>query len=165
MESVAINKPTLSWRGVWRWCSSWFTPRPVFEILTDGGTLPTRGSKESAGLDLYCSVRQVVIEPYQTGKVPIGISCSFNPGWAAFIWDRSGMGSKGYHRFAGLIDSDYRGEWGVIIHNTTSERLVIGQYDRVAQVVFQRCWIGRASHGVVKNDTVRGSGGFGSTGA
>ena len=141
-----------------KWIRSWFTPDPIFE-----GNIPTRGSKEAAGLDLV-SVGNWHIPQRSTMVILTGTRCSFNKGWAAFIWDRSGLGAKGIHRFAGVIDSDYRGEWGVVIHNSTNMPLYIGSGDRVAQVVFQRVWLGRPRAGVVRNDTDRGSKGWGSTG-
>ena len=149
-----------------RWVRSWFTPDVVFDFVNhtyNVGYLPTRGSKESAGLDLYAN-KSFKVAGGCTVIVSTGIKASFNPGWGAFLWDRSGMGAKGFHRFAGLIDSDYRGEWGVVIHNTTGEPLEIKSGDRIAQVVFQRVWIGNANMKTVKDDTTRGTGGFGSTG-
>lgn len=119
--------------------------------------MPSRGSKGSAGLDLYAS-ESLVIKPNRTVIVPTSIYCQFNRGWAAFIWDRSSFGFRGIHRFAGVIDSDYDGEWGVVLHNTKSQEVVVNKGDRVAQVVFQRVWFG----GPKTNKTREG--GFGSTG-
>lgn len=149
--------------NVKRWLCSWFTPSPVFELAHELATLPTRGSSESAGLDLY-AVEDHVIPPGTTAIIKTGLKCKFNPGWAALLWDRSGMGARGVHRYAGCIDSDYRGPWGVVLHNSTNDTVVIGPYDRVAQVVFQRCWVGQPRLGHVSNDSERGTGGFGSTG-
>jgi dUTP pyrophosphatase len=143
-----------------------FRPNPVFELAHELATLPTRGSEESAGLDLYAAIDEpkIHVVPGQTVLVPTGLKCKFNPGWAAFLWDRSGMGFKGIHRYAGLIDSDYRGTWGVVLNNSTNDTITIKPYDRIAQVVFQRCWIGTPRLGNVSVDTKRGVGGFGSTG-
>lgn len=140
-----------------------FGPNPVFSGGCGVSQRPYRGSKESAGLDLYATKR-VLITPGGTVVVATGLRCNFNPGWGAYIWDRSGYGVRGLHRFAGLIDSDYRGDWGVVIYNSTSDTVEVRPGDRVAQVVFQRCWIGKPKWGKVKNDTARGTGGFGSTG-
>lgn len=142
-----------------KWLRSWFTPDAVFELGL-GAKLPTRGSKGSAGLDLYAS-QAIEIPPGQTAIVATDLKCRFNFGWAAMIWDRSSMGAKGMHRFAGLIDSDYDGKWGVVLHNSTSSPVVVNVGDRVAQVVFQRVWMGRPRKGVV---SLTGRGGFGSTG-
>jgi dUTP pyrophosphatase len=158
MESAAtMIEPVI------RWVRSWFSPNPVFELVHEMATLPSRGSKESAGLDLY-AVEAVTIPKEATIIVKTGLKGKFNPGWAACLWDRSGLGAKGLHRYAGLIDSDYRGEWGVVIHNSSGLPLEIKPYDRIAQVVFQRVWIGQPRLGWVTVDTERGTGGFGSTG-
>ncbi len=141
---------------------SWFGPSPVFELKYEGAKLPTRGSKEAAAFDLYAADGWS-LGPGSTVIVSTGLRCDFLPGWVALIWDRSCMGSKGIHRFAGVIDSDYRGMWGVVLHNTTRDMFWIKPGDRIAQVVFQRVWTGRIKEGVV-SVTERGESGFGSTG-
>ena len=148
-----------------RWFRSWVTPDAIFQFVdeTSGIAMPRRGSKEAAGLDLYCSER-VRIQPGMTAIVKTGVKCQFNRGWAAMIWDRSGLGARGVHRFAGLIDSDYRGEWGVVLHNSKKEIVIFNEGDRIAQVVFQRVWLGTPKMGLI-DSTERGSGGFGSTGS
>lgn len=148
-----------------RWLRSWFTPDVKFDLFEAGvgWRVPSRGSKEAAGLDLYAA-ESLVIGTGETKRVRLNIKSSFNPGWAACIWDRSGMGFKGIHRFAGLIDSDYRGEWGVVLHNTGLQEVTINAGDRIGQVVFQRCWIGTPKLGYIDCDTERGTAGFGSTG-
>lgn len=140
-----------------------FGPNPVFSGELGAGPRPYRGSKEAAGLDLH-AIDEVLITPGSTVVITTGLKCKFNSGWVALLWDRSRYGVRGLHTYAGVIDSDYRGEWGVVIHNSTPDTVVIQVGDRVAQVVFQRCWIGKVRWGVVKNDTSRGTGGFGSTG-
>jgi len=142
-----------------KWLRSWFTPNPVFELGL-GAKTPTRGSRGAAGLDLYAS-QAIEISPGHTAIIATDLRCRFNYGWAACIWDRSGLGSKGFHRFAGLIDCDYDGKWGVVIHNTTPSSFIVYPGDRVAQVVFQRVWMGRPKQGLVDKT---GRGGFGSTG-
>lgn len=131
-----------------------FSPRPKF-LIGSQGFFPTRGSKESAGLDLYAP-ESFQLMPGESRLVNLDIQCSFNKGWAAFIWDRSGLGCKGIHRFAGVIDSDYRGDWGVVLFNSSEKIFSAMRGDRIAQVVFQKVWV---SGGVGTR-----SGGFGSTG-
>lgn len=145
---------------MWRRIRRFLSPQPVFEL----GLLsrkPTRGSVGSAGLDLYAN-EAIEIPPGSTALVSTGLRCRFNYGWVALIWDRSGMGVKGIHRFAGVIDSDYDDKWGVVIHNTQQTSIVINIGDRIAQVLFQRVWMGTPSLGTYVG---RGrGGGFGSTG-
>jgi len=141
-----------------------FTPDVVFDLRSPTATMPRRGSTEAAGLDLYCCEKIVRVAPGTTVKIDTGVVSRFNKGWGAFIWDRGSMGVVGMHRLAGLVDSDYRDTWKVIMNNTTSEPFVIRKGDRIAQVVFQRCWMGTPKFGTVTVDTERGTGAFGSTG-
>lgn len=138
---------------------------PVFDLVDYhcGVKLPTRGSREAAGLDLY-SCKHVTIPAGKIASVSTGLRCRFNPRWVALLWDRSGLGSLGLHLFAGVIDSDYRGVWSVIIYNSTDEDIVVNEGDKIAQVLFQRVWTRWPRWGYVKNDTERGCCGFGSTG-
>ena len=145
-----------------KWLTSFFTPAPKF-MVGPCGRLPTRGSKEAAGLDLYAA-HGLTIRPGETKLVQLGITCEFNPGWVALLWDRSGIGFKGRHRYAGVIDSDYRGEWGCVIHNASVTDMTIDKGDRVCQVLFQRVWTGVPGVSEKLSETSRSSGGFGSTG-
>lgn len=140
-----------------------FGPRPMFWSYHPGAKCPKRSTGEAAGLDLYAS-QHVQIPIGETRIIMTGVRCDFLPGWVALIWDRSGLGVKGLHRFAGVIDSDYRGAWGVVMHNTTDDVVVINRGDRVAQVIFQRCWVGTPRWGKPGSTTERGEAGFGSTG-
>jgi dUTP pyrophosphatase len=137
-------------------------PNPVFELCDDAAVVPTRGSKHAVGLDLY-ACESVPILAGKTQIISTGLKCQFNPGWGAFLWDRSSLGLKGCHRYAGVIDPDYRGIWGVVLHNSTRDMVVIHTGDRIAQVVFQPCWVGLPAVGEV-DETERMAGGFGSTG-
>ena len=137
-------------------------PNPVFELDNEHATLPYRSKPNSVGLDLF-SCQSMQIFGGETVIIPLGIRCSFNVGWGAFIWDRSGMGAKGFHRFAGVIESDFSGLWGVVLHNTTHRMFLIEPEKAVAQVVFQTVWMGEPKNGYIIRDTNRGDEGFGST--
>lgn len=145
-----------------RWFRSWFTPDVIFDVGKNA-RLPTRGSAEAAALDLY-AIDSYILKPAETKVMKIGITSSFNPGWVALLWARSSMGANGIPVFGGVIDSDYRGEWGVILHNTMDDSLVINKGDRIAQIILQRCWTGTPKRAMVKVDTDRGNGALGSTG-
>lgn len=125
-------------------------------------TLPSR-SHRSAGMDLY-SPDNHLIAPGETRFIPLGIATEFSPEYVALLWDRSGMGKKGIHRFGGVIDADYRGEWAVCLHNSTAEPYAIAAGEKIIQVLFQRIehpdvqLVHEVSH------SSRGEGGFGSTG-
>jgi len=125
--------------------------------------IPTQGSEHSAGFDLY-SIEDYEFQPGETHAVPTGLSIELPEGKACFFWDRSGMGFKGMHRFAGLIDSDYRGEYKVILFNSTKQVFKISKGDRIAQGVIQDYYKPEFIEVEELSETQRGAGGFGSTG-
>ena len=126
--------------------------------------LPSKGSAEAAGYDLY-SVENWVIEPGGRADINIGIKTQIPKGFYGRIADRSGLAFNfGITVLAGVIDSDYRGEWKVILLNTGADSVVLDKGTRVAQVVLTKI----ADFPVVEiqyaDETERGEGGFGSTG-
>lgn len=137
-------------------------PDIIFEPDTPGSKMPVRSKEFSLGFDLF-TCQYIRHYGGETIIVPLGIRAQFNPPWGAFIWDRSGMGAAGFHRFAGVIESDYVGLWGLILYNSTSKMRLLTPEKAVAQVIFQPVWMGEARQGKVNRDTDRGSAGFGST--
>jgi deoxyuridine 5'-triphosphate nucleotidohydrolase len=87
-------------------------------------------------------------------------------GWCCDIRGRSGMNSKGKLVILGLVDSFYTGPWGVVLHNATTERVVINHHDKIAQFTVQRVWESELVQVEEFNipENSRGSGGFGSSG-
>jgi len=96
--------------------------------------MPLYGSEQAAGFDLY-SVEEKVIPPKSTETIKTGISMEIEPGFCFKFRDRSGFGSRGITHFGGLIDSDYRGEFKIILHNSTSNPYKIEKGDRIIQIV------------------------------
>lgn len=136
-----------------------------FKIVDEGGVLPTRGSDGSAGLDLYNPFPEpTIIWPSSRANFPLGIASQFPKGYVALIQDRSSMGKKGIKVLGGVIDSDYRGEWSVILANTGGNIVEIQPGDRIAQVLFIPVCMDPPMLVDDLDDTLRGSGGFGSTG-
>lgn len=141
--------------------------------LHSNAVLPTQGSAAAAGYDLY-SVDTFCIEPGETRLVHTGLSIEMPEGFWGGIYARSGLATKKGLRPAncvGVIDSDYRGEIMVALHNDSSSIQHIEAGDRIAQLVFhQQCIISPDENGdiwqVVEDlsETDRGEGGFGSTG-
>lgn len=128
--------------------------------------MPTRGSKKAAGWDLYAADSKIV--PAQ-GKaiVPTGLYIAIPDGYYGRIAPRSGMSWKNHTDIgAGVIDSDYRGEIGIVIFNHADQDLEINMHDRVAQLVIEKINTNLLKQ--VKfdelDDTLRGADGFGSTG-
>jgi dUTP pyrophosphatase len=143
------------------------------KILDSKAILPTRGSAEAAGYDLY-SIDTISIAPGETKLVHTGLAIEIPQNFWAGIYARSGLATKKGLRPAncvGVIDSDYRGEIMVALHNDSFSYQLIEAGDRIAQLVFHPLvYVIPDENGdlwqVVDelNDTDRGAGGFGSTG-
>ena len=126
--------------------------------------LPTKANESDAGWDLYAS-EDVIIEPSQTQTVGTNIAMAIPDGYVGLIWDRSGMATKrGVHRFAGVIDSGYRGEIKVCLWNSSKEHCIINKGDRMAQILFQPVPPLPMIEVQDINTTSRGVRGFGSSG-
>ena len=126
--------------------------------------LPTKANESDAGWDLYAS-EDVIIEPSQTQTVGTNIAMAIPDGYVGLIWDRSGMATKrGVHRFAGVIDSGYRGEFKVCLWNSSKEHCIINKGDRMAQILFQPVPPLPMIEVQDINTTSRGVKGFGSSG-
>lgn len=136
--------------------------------LHPGAKLPTYGSEFAAGADLYaCLDTPATIEPHQTVLVPTGICLEIPAGWAGLIYARSGLATKRNLAPAnkvGVIDSDYRGEVMVSLHNHGTVPQTIDPGERIAQMVITPYLTAQFFEAEELSDTVRGEGGFGSTG-
>jgi len=132
--------------------------------VAGGGTLPEYASAGAAGADLRAS-EALVIPPGGRAVVPTGIRLEIPDGHVGLVWPRSGLAVRhGIDTLAGVIDSDYRGEVGVVLVNHGPEPFRILPGDRVAQLLVQKVeQVGYAREDSL-TDTVRGTGGFGSSG-
>lgn len=136
--------------------------------LKENATIPTYGSANAAGADLYaCLDASITIEAGETVLVPTGLAMALPEGYAGLIYARSGLASKrglAPANKVGVIDSDYRGEVMVALHNHSKIAATIEPKERIAQLVITP-YIA-ANFDVVDelDDTARGAGGFGSTG-
>ncbi len=136
--------------------------------LDDRAIIPTYGSEFAAGADLYaCMDVAVTVEPGQTVMVHTGIAMEIPAGFAGLVYARSGLASKkglAPANKVGVIDADYRGEIMVALHNHGVSAQTVDPGERIAQLVIAPYIVG-AFHQVDElSDTVRGEGGFGSTG-
>ena len=130
--------------------------------------LPTYGTTDSAGADLYALLEDVIsIEPGETIVIPTGLSMAIPKGYVGLIYARSSLGTKrglAPANKVGVIDADYRGEVKVALHNDTNEHRVISGGERIAQLVVIP-YVNVELFEVDKlSNTERGEGGFGSTG-
>lgn len=139
-----------------------------YKKLTDTATVPTRGSVEAAGYDLYADGNDiVVVEPHETRMIGTGIAMEIPEGYFGAIYPRSGIATGRGLRLAncvGVIDSDYRGEIGIPIHNDTNEKEPVYSGERIAQIIIQKYEPVVFEEVKELSDTERGEGGFGSTG-
>lgn len=136
--------------------------------LRDNAIMPTYGSAEAAGADLYaCLDKDLTIAPGETVLVPTGWAMEIPKGYAGLIYARSGLASKrglAPANKVGVVDSDYRGEFMVALHNHGSISQTIGHGERVAQLVITPVLIPGFCEVAELTDTQRAAGGFGSTG-
>ena len=133
--------------------------------LSENATIPTQGTSFAAGYDLYAAEDATIV--CGTRKlVKTNISMEITPGYYGRIAPRSGLAYKsGIDVLAGVIDSDYRGDIGVILYNTDKNiDFAVKKGDRIAQIIFEACY--SATLNTVENldNTLRQSGGYGSTG-
>ncbi len=132
--------------------------------LTQTATLPTRGSVQAAGLDLYADA-SVSIMPHCGNLVPTGISVVIPDGYYGRIAPRSGISVKtGLIVNAGVIDSDYRGEIKIVFQNPTNNFVDLKAGEKVAQLIIEKIAILDVKEVDSLDNTQRGSNGFGSTG-
>ncbi len=136
--------------------------------LRDNAVLPTYGSESAAGADLYAATDEdIAIAPGETVKVPTGIAAEIPEGYAGFIYARSGLATKkglAPANKVGVVDSDYRGEIIVALHNHSKETQVVERGERVAQFVIAPYLKVEYEFADDLSETERGEGGFGSTG-
>lgn len=136
--------------------------------LRPGAHLPTYGTEFSAGADLYaCLEEPVTIAPGETKKIPTGLSMEIPVGCAGLIYARSSLGTKqglAPANKVGVVDSDYRGEFMIFLHNHGSQTQTVSHGDRVAQLLVTPVFTPGFEEADELTDTARGAGGFGSTG-
>jgi dUTP pyrophosphatase len=136
----------------------------------EGLPLPHYQTADSAGVDLLAAIPEhstVVIEPRARELVPTGLVIELPPGFEAQVRPRSGLALKygvTVLNAPGTIDADYRGEVGVILVNHGSEPFEITRGLRIAQLVVAPVSRALLLETAAVSDTVRGAGGFGSTG-
>ena len=136
--------------------------------IKPNATIPVYGSAEAAGADLYaCTDSAIEIAPGETFLVPTGLAMELPCGYAGLIYARSGLASKkglAPANKVGVIDSDYRGEVMVALHNHSKVTATIEPQERIAQLVITPYIAAVFNEVDTLEDTERGAGGFGSTG-
>lgn len=136
--------------------------------LKENAVLPTYGSEFAAGADLYaCLENDITINPGETVMIGTGLAMEIPVGYAGLIYARSGLASKrglAPANKVGVVDSDYRGEFIVALHNHSNSVQMVAAGERIAQLVITPVIQVDFMETDELENTVRGAGGFGSTG-
>lgn len=139
-----------------------------YKKLRPDAKTPTYGSVDAAGADLYiCCAEETVIAPGETVVLPTGISVAIPKGYVGLIFARSSLGTKrglAPANKVGVIDADYRGEIKISLHNHSCEVQTLLPYERAAQMVIVPFIQEVYEEADSLDETVRGDGGFGSSG-
>ena len=130
------------------------------KLLNFGGIKPDRAHYNDAGADVF-SLEDYIINPGETLKVPLGIGLEIPDGYVGFICSKSGLSSRGLVSELSPIDSGYRGEIHVILHNQSDEKIMINKNKKIGQVVILPVVLAEFTENL---DNSRGTGAFGSTG-
>jgi len=142
-----------------------YTNIPVkIKKLHPDALLPKYGRTGDAGLDLHAN-ETVILPPGEQRMVSTGIALAIPAGTVGLVWDRSGMAAKnGVKTMAGVLDHTYRGELKVVLINLRTTPYEVKQGDRVAQLLVQPVHTAEVQEVEELDDTIRGEGGFGSSG-
>lgn len=137
--------------------------------LRANAILPTYGSAEAAGADLYaCLEEDAVIKPGDSRFIPTGLAMEIPKGCAGLIYARSGLACKrglAPANKVGVVDSDYRGEFMIVLHNHGDQPQTVRHGERIAQLVVTPVLMPAFTECEELTDTQRAAGGFGSTGS
>lgn len=143
--------------------------RVSFKKLDEQAKMPTYGTSYSAGADLYaCLEEPVTILPGEACMIPTGLSMAIPEGYVGLIFARSGLAVKqglAPSNKVGVIDADYRGEILVSLFNHSKEPRTVEPGERIAQMVITPFLKAQWMESEELDETVRGAGGFGSTGS
>ena len=131
--------------------------------LNPEAILPKYAREGDAGLDLY-SCEETILKPGERKMISAGIAMELSEGYVALIWDRSGNASKGIKTMGGVVDYTYRGEFKIIMLNTSNENFEIKKGQRIAQLLIQPIVTAEVQEVKELSETERGAGAFGSTG-
>ena len=135
------------------------------KLVNEYAQLPTRGSEDAAGLDLYCPFHIKVPADSQK-KIPLGVAVEIPKGHMGLLVPRSSM-SKTPLRCAnsvGIIDEDHRGELSIVYENVSCKDYEIARGDRIAQLIIVPIAVVDVEEAQTLSETERGDGGYGSTG-
>ena len=126
--------------------------------------LPTYANPQDAGMDFF-SNETLIVYPGERKLISTGISMAIPDGYVGLLWDKSGIATKhGIKTMAGVIDSGYRGEIKILVHNLSKNLYKIEKGNKIAQMLIQPVEQKKIIESSELDETERGEGGFGSTG-
>ncbi len=131
--------------------------------LVPAAVLPAKKNPDDAGWDIM-TIESATLAPGERHTFLTGLACEFPPEYVAVIKDRSSLGSRGLHALAGVIDASYRGEWKIVLLNTSPEPIHISAGDRIAQCLILPVPPVTLVEVDELNDSARGAKAFGSSG-
>ncbi|MFH1508787.1 MAG: dUTP diphosphatase [bacterium] len=135
-----------------------------FKKLKDDVKLPSYANPGDAGMDIY-SLEDKVLKPGERYAFQVGFTTEFSDDFVVLIKDKSGLAAKsGITILAGVIDSGYRGEYGIVMLNTGDQPHEVRQGDKIAQMLIMPLVTAEIEEDLNLGDSERGKGGFGSTG-
>lgn len=138
--------------------------RIFIERIHKAAKLPTKAYQGDAGFDLY-SCEECEILPSEKMIIKTGLRFAIPPGYAGFIWDKSGLAAKhSLKTMAGVLDSNYRGELKVVLANLGKEPYKVEKGQKIAQLVIKKVEAPEIIETKIGDETQRGEGGFGSSG-
>lgn len=136
--------------------------------LSEHAVIPTYGTEFSAGADLYaCIAESITLAPGETVLIHTGLAMEIPCGYAGLVYARSSLAVKrglAPANKVSVIDSDYRGELMIPLHNHSASDQTVEPAERIAQIIFTPYYFASFEEAETLDDTVRGTGGFGSTG-
>lgn len=139
-----------------------------YKRITETAIVPTRGSAQAAGFDLYADTeKDIRMFPGEVVEFFTGLALEIPDGFFGAVYPRSGLATRLGLRLSncvGVIDSDYRGNIGVPLRNDSRKTVTVKAHERIAQIIIQECPYVILAEAQELSETKRGEGGFGSTG-
>lgn len=144
---------------------NWIKDAPIKINAIASNELPERQKEGDAGYDIRYNGAHKLVSPGQTVLLPTGIKLEIPKGYEAQVRGRSGLARKhGLFAHVGTIDSNYRGDIGVILHNSSSKPYIVQNNERIGQLIFAKVETFKFNKVEKLNTTDRGEKGFGSSG-
>lgn len=132
--------------------------------IHEDAVAPSYAHEGDAGMDLF-SKEEIVLKPGERKVIGTGIAMAIPIGHVGLIWDKSGLAAKyGLKTMAGVVDSGYRGEVGVVLHNLSDKEYLVEKNSKIAQMLIQPVHSNQVIEVEDLDETARGDGGWGSTG-